>query len=156
MPEKPPCPGATRRGVAPTPSGGTISMPGFGGGSPHHIVYQKTPDLPHNQPRYLYLRTKKRHVKNDFILTRFVFYCNVIFKNWCWFVIPGNVCHPKLGEEPFFYSNFHVEANNRSDGTGANLTFDGGSYWSSLTLKAATTSSGGGAGLYLSPYTSSK
>ena len=46
---------------------------------------------------------KKRHSNNDFILTRFVFYCNVIFRNWGWFVIPGNVCHPKLGEEPNFF-----------------------------------------------------
>jgi hypothetical protein len=39
--QKPPYPGGTRRGVAPTPIRGEILiMQGFGGGSPHYYVCQ--------------------------------------------------------------------------------------------------------------------
>ncbi len=99
------CPGATRRGLAQTHIGmGTISMRGFGDGSPHHIVYPKTPDLSPDliTNHLIFIRTqKKRNTKIDFVVAWFVLYWNVIFRNGVNSSIPGNVGHPELGEEPF-------------------------------------------------------
>jgi hypothetical protein len=97
-------PGATRRGVAPDPIRGweQSQCGGLGAAVPIILFTKRRLIYSHIiiNNHIIYFREQKKTLKNGFVLARFVFCCNVIFRNGVDSSIPGNVGHPKLGEEP--------------------------------------------------------